>query len=154
MRCADLTPTPGRQRSAWISASSALVSDMQTSAGGNRKIRTETSCHRAGPGIPAVILPIFSCEVSSALRTAALKAAATRSSSMSLSSASRLGSMVTRLHLVLAGHGDLDQAGTRLAGDLDIAQFVLGLLHVVLHRLRLLHQASELSFVEHGIPWC
>src|SRR3954451_323135 len=48
-------------------------------------------------GRPAVSLPIFSCEVSSALRTAALKAAATRSSSMSLSSPSRLGSMVTRL---------------------------------------------------------
>ena len=44
----------------------------------------------------AVILPIFSVEVSSALRTAALNAAATRSSSMSLSSASRLGSMVMR----------------------------------------------------------
>src|SRR5258706_13782945 len=47
--------------------------------------------------MPAVSLPIFSCDVSSALRTAAVKAAATRSSSMSLSSASRLGSMVTRL---------------------------------------------------------
>src|SRR5436305_10260019 len=48
------------------------------------------------PGMPAVILPSFSCEVSSALRTAALKAAATRSSSMSLSSASKLGSIATR----------------------------------------------------------
>src|SRR5690606_2381088 len=48
-------------------------------------------------GRPAVSLPIFSWVVSSALRTAALKAAATRSSSMSLSSPSRLGSMVTRL---------------------------------------------------------
>src|SRR5215217_4934890 len=48
-------------------------------------------------GRPAVSLPIFSCEVSSALRTAALKAAATRSSSMSLSSPTRLGSMATRL---------------------------------------------------------
>src|SRR3989344_534676 len=49
------------------------------------------------PGMPWVSLPIFSEEVSSALRTAALNAAATRSSSMSLSSASRLGSMVMRL---------------------------------------------------------
>ncbi len=53
--------------------------------------------------MPAGIsLPIFSADSSSALRTAALKAAATRSSSMSLSSASRLGSMVTRLTSCLA----------------------------------------------------
>lgn len=30
------------------------------------------------------------------------------------------------------------------------AKFVLGLLEVVLHGLGLLHQAGELSFVEHG----
>ena len=48
------------------------------------------------PGIPAVILPSFCADVSSATRSAALKAAATKSSSMSLSSASKLGSMVTR----------------------------------------------------------
>ncbi len=49
-----------------------------------------------GSGSPAVSLPIFSALTSSARRTASLKAAATRSSSMSLSSASRLGSMATR----------------------------------------------------------
>jgi hypothetical protein len=51
---------------------------------------------------------------------------------------------------VLAGHGDLHQAGTRLAFHLDGGQFVLGLLQVVLHGLGLLHQAGELAFVEHG----
>src|SRR5262245_46087536 len=40
-----------------------------------------------GSGRPDVIEPIFSCEVASALRTASLNAAATRSSSRSLSSA-------------------------------------------------------------------
>src|SRR2546426_8452426 len=49
-----------------------------------------------GKGMPAVSLPIFSCDTASARRTPSLKAAATRSSSMSLSSASRLGSMATR----------------------------------------------------------
>src|SRR5450830_518812 len=50
-----------------------------------------------GNGIPAVMPDIFSCDVASALRTASLKAAATRSSSMSLSSASSDGSIETRL---------------------------------------------------------
>ena len=52
-------------------------------------------------GKPAVSLPIFCEDTSSAMRTASLKAAATRSSSMSLSSASKLGSMVTRRTLCL-----------------------------------------------------
>ncbi len=61
--------------------------------------RSERQLEPGGSGRPEVIEPIFSCEVASALRTASLKAAATRSSSRSLSSpsASRLGSMVTRL---------------------------------------------------------
>src|SRR5450432_544682 len=50
-----------------------------------------------GNGMPAVSLPIFSWLTSSARRTPSLKAAATRSSSMSLSSPSRLGSMAMRL---------------------------------------------------------
>src|SRR4030095_12144593 len=50
-----------------------------------------------GKGMPAVSLPIFSWLTASARRTPSLKAAATRSSSMSLSSASRLGSIVMRL---------------------------------------------------------
>ena len=101
-------------------------------------------------GIPAVSLPIFSCDVSSALRTAALNAAATRSSNMSLSSASKLGVNADAAHVVLAGHRDFDKAGTGFARDLNIPEFVLGLFHVVLHGLRLFHQAGELSFVEHG----
>src|SRR5436190_3395429 len=47
--------------------------------------------------MPAVSLPIFSLLTASARRTPSLNAAATRSSSMSLSSPSRLGSMATRL---------------------------------------------------------
>jgi hypothetical protein len=52
-------------------------------------------------------------------------------------------------HVVLAGHRDLDEAGARLALDLDVGEFVLRLLQVVLHRLGLLHQAGELS-LHHG----
>jgi hypothetical protein len=50
-----------------------------------------------------------------------------------------------------AGHRDLDQARARLALDLDVGQFVLGLLEVVLHRLRLLHQAGELVLHHDGL---
>src|SRR6201996_4121565 len=54
------------------------------------------SLNPGGSGRPEVIPPIFSCAVASALRTASLNAAATRSSSMSLSQASRLASIDTR----------------------------------------------------------
>jgi len=50
---------------------------------------------------------------------------------------------------VLAGHQHLDQSGTRLGLDLDVGQFILRFLEVVLHGLRLFHEACELSFVEH-----
>jgi len=56
-------------------------------------------------------------------------------------------------HIVFASHEDLDHAGTRLAFDFDVGQFVLGLFQVVLHGLGLFHQARELSFVEHGISF-
>src|SRR5690606_11157208 len=49
-----------------------------------------------GNGIPAVAPAIFSCAVDSALRSASLNAAATKSSSISLSSSSKEGSIVTR----------------------------------------------------------
>src|SRR5574337_2068628 len=104
MRCADLTPTPGRRLSAWIKVSSELTSAMHGPtrvASGCQARRTEHSnrnvlqvredcehrptthhsravAHQNGsflppgrPGMPAVILPSFSCETSSALRTAA-----------------------------------------------------------------------------------
>jgi hypothetical protein len=53
---------------------------------------------------------------------------------------------------MLAGHRDLDQAGAGLALDLDVGQFVLGLLEVVLHRLGLLHQAGELVLHHRRTP--
>ena len=54
------------------------------------------------------------------------------------------------LDVVLAGHDDLDQSGARFAADFDQGELVLRLLQVVLHLLRLLHQAGQLSLVEHG----
>ena len=45
-----------------------------------------------------------------------------------------------------------DQTRARLTGDFNIAQLVLGFLHVVLHRLGLFHETGELTFVEHGFP--
>src|SRR5712672_1420717 len=89
MRCADLGPTPGRQRSASISSSRA-VGDF-ISLGQNGSFIPE------GRPRPPVSADIFSWTAASTLRTASLIAAATRSSSMSLSSASRDESMCTRL---------------------------------------------------------
>ena len=100
MRCADFGPTPGRQRSASIErrrAAGAAVSDSDAASERQLHARRQAACRPSS-------LPIFSCVVASALRTASLNAAATRSSSMSLSSASRLGSIDDALHVVLAGH--------------------------------------------------
>src|SRR5882672_6510132 len=47
-------------------------------------------------------------------------------------------------HVVLAGHRHLHEPGAGLPFDLDAAELFLSLLEVVLHRLRLLHQACEL----------
>src|SRR5712675_572704 len=89
MRCADLGPTPGRQRSASISSSRA-VGDF-ISLGQNGSFIPE------GRPRPPVSADIFSWTAASTLRTASLIAAATRSSSMSLSSASKDESTWTRL---------------------------------------------------------
>ncbi len=108
MRDADFGPTPGKCRRASISASSAGTwpgaASCMTCRGQVRGHFSSTSpvaqngsFMPGGRGMPAVAAPIFSCDVASALRTASLKAAATRSSSMSRSSATRLGSMFTRL---------------------------------------------------------
>ena len=92
--------------------------------------------------MPAVTEAIFCCDTSSARRKASLNAAATRSSSMSLSSPTRLGSS----HVVFTAHRDLDRAGARLAFDFGGGQLILHALHVLLHLLRLLHQACHLAF--------
>src|SRR5580704_13082707 len=52
--------------------------------------------------------------------------------------------------LVLAVDGHLDQAGAGAADDLQALERGLQLLHLLLHGLRLLHQAAQiLEFVEH-----
>src|SRR6266704_1443862 len=89
MRCADLGPTPGRQRSASISSSRAVDDFIAFYQNG--------SFIPGGRPRPPVKADIFSWTAASTLRAASFTAAATRSSSMSLSSASRDGSMLTRL---------------------------------------------------------
>src|SRR5712692_6000702 len=89
MRCADLGPTPGRQRSASISSSRAVGDFIAYCQNG--------SFIPGGRPRPPVKADIFSLTATSTLRAASLTAAATRSSSMSLSSASKDGSMLTRL---------------------------------------------------------
>src|SRR5712691_4745969 len=89
MRWADLGPTPGRQRSASIRSSRAVGDFISFGQNG--------SCIPGGRPRPPVKADILSCTAASTLRAASLTAAATRSSSMSLSSASKDGSMLTRL---------------------------------------------------------
>src|SRR5467141_3190544 len=89
MRCADLGPTPGRQRSASISSSRAVGDFISSGQNG--------SFIPGGRPRPPVRADIFSWTAASTLRAASLIAAATRSSSMSLSSASKDESMRTRL---------------------------------------------------------
>src|SRR5437879_9142777 len=89
MRCADLGPTRGRQRSASISSSRAVGDFIAFGQNG--------SFIPGGRPRPPVKADIFSCTAASTLRAASLIAAATRSSSMSLSSRSKDGSMLTRL---------------------------------------------------------
>src|SRR5712691_840818 len=89
MRWADLGPTPGRQRSASIRSSRAVGDFISFGQNG--------SPIPGGRPRPPVKADIFSWTAASTLRAASLTAAATRSSSMSLSSASKDGSMLTRL---------------------------------------------------------
>ena len=60
--------------------------------------------------------------------------------------------MVTRLTSCLQVISTLTRPAPDSPVDFDVAQFVLRLLEVVLHGLGLLHEAGELSFVEHGFP--
>src|SRR2546427_487996 len=89
IRCADLGQTPGRQRSASISSSRAVGDFIAFGQNG--------SFIPGGRPRPPVKADIFSWTAASTLRAASLIAAATRSSSMSLSSASKDGSILTRL---------------------------------------------------------
>src|SRR5262249_59903495 len=53
------------------------------------------------------------------------------------------------LHLVTAVHGDLHHAAAGLTDHLDVGDLGLGLLHIGLHGLGLLHQIVEVT--SHGI---
>src|SRR5258705_10871173 len=89
MRCADLGPTPGRQRRVSISSSRAVGDFISFGQNG--------SFIPGGRPRPPVSADIFSWTAASTLRTASLTGASTRHSSLSLSSASRDESMCTRL---------------------------------------------------------
>src|SRR5262249_37059955 len=56
------------------------------------------------------------------------------------------------LHVVAARHRDLDQSGTGLPFDFGLGELVLRPLHVLLHLLRLLHQAGKLVLHHRKIP--
>ena len=54
-------------------------------------------------------------------------------------------------HRVLAIHANLDHATAGLAGDFQAGEFLLGLLHFLLHFLGLLHEACNIAF-HNGYP--
>ena len=62
---------------------------------------------------------------------------------MSLSSFSRLSSIVTRLTSCRQVMTTFTMPGARLPFDFDRRELLLHLLHVFLHLLRLLHQARQ-----------
>src|SRR5574343_266693 len=139
MRCADLTPTPGtrlrastRAARAWVSAMCEL-SERQLHAG-----------RQAGGELAHLLLRDFF-----GLAQAVIEGSGHQVFEHVLVVGQQAGVDVDAAHLVLAGHQHLDQTGAGLAFDLDVGQFVLGLLEVILHGLGLLHEAGELSFVEH-----
>src|SRR5207247_650011 len=90
MRCAERGPTPGRTRNASTSRSRPFEA-------GSESLATQNgSLNPAGRPRPAVMPLIFSAMVASTRCEASLNAAATRSSSISRSSPTSEGSMVTR----------------------------------------------------------
>src|SRR6185295_14730662 len=140
IRCANLTPTPGRRRSASISPSSA-----GSAANLERQLHPRRQRHAGGElahlllthllGLADAVVERGGDEILEHVLVLAEQARVDRDA----------------LDVVLARHRHLDEAGARLAFDLDRRQLVLGLLEVVLHRLRLLHQAGQLT-LHHG--WC
>ena len=101
--------------------------------------------------MPAVSLPIFSLAGLFGLAHGGVEGGGHQVFQHVLVVGQQAGVDRDALDVVLAGHDDLDQAGAGLAFDLDDGQFFLRLLEVVLHGLRLLHEAGQLSFVEHGL---
>ncbi len=146
MRWADFTPTPGRRRSActrfsreWLSATAR--------AGSERELHARGQARHAGRELAHLLVRGFL-----GLAHGGVEGGGHQVFEHVLVVGEQAGVDGDALDVVLAGHDDLDQARAGLAGDLDVGEFVLRLLEVVLHGLGLLHQAGELSFVEHGNP--
>src|SRR3990167_691086 len=143
MRCADLTPTPGRRRSASIKPSrlrsATERSERELHAGNLRHAGAQLAhlllrggldpAHRVvdGRGHQVFEHVLVVCQ--------------------------QAGVDGDALDVVLAGHLHLHQAGAGFTGHLHQRQFVLGLLQVVLHRLGLLHQAGQLVLHHDGFAF-
>jgi hypothetical protein len=131
----------------WVRVDQSVERGVQYSStpGSERELHARRQPGHAGGQLAHLLVPTGPRR----LRTASLKAAATRSSSMSLSSASRLGSMATRLTSCLQVIVTFTRPAPDWPSTSMVRQLVLRLLQVVLHGLGLLHQAGELSLVEH-----
>src|ERR1044071_2264187 len=138
IRCADLTPTPGSRRSASIRPSSA-GSAANRRNGLERQLHPRRQRHAGGElahllltdllGLADAVVERRGDEILEHVLVVAEQARVDRDA----------------LDVVLARHRHLDEAGARLAFDLDRGELVLRLLQVLLHRLRLLHQAGQLT---------
>src|SRR5436190_4568529 len=148
MRCADLGPTPGRQRSDWISSSSAaglsmlfncwLVPRLEGQVHAGREIEPRREARhlrlRDGLGLRNAIVERGRDEIFEHVLVFAEKRRIDRD----------------LLHRELARHRDFHESRARLAFDLGLRELLLHLPHVLLHLLRLLHQGANAAFVHHG----
>ncbi len=164
MRWADFGPTPGRQRSASISSSRAegdiaARRGSRAGAGAAASPRPETpepavesqngSFMPGGSCRPAVKPPILSWRRRLDAAHGVVHGRGHQVFQHLLVVHHRRID-ADALHVVLAGHEHLDHAGAGLALDLGLGQFFLHLLHVLLHLLGLLHEASQ-GILHHNV---
>src|ERR1700722_4007829 len=139
MRCADFGPTPGKQRRESISRASVgvyfierLASKWKLHSGLQIHARHETGVLLLGAR------GNFSNRIIDGGRHQVLEHVLVLTQQFWL--------YQDLFYFVPSIHRHLDHARARFTGDLDLSQFGLSLLHVLLHLLRLAHQISQSTF--------
>src|SRR5450432_4209343 len=141
MRCADFGPTPGRHRSDWISSSRAAgfsIESLEGQSHSRRQVQSRREPRhlrlRRGFSLRYRIVHRGHHQVLEHV--------------LVLADEARIDAHL--LHIELAGNHDLHKTCARPALDFDLSELFLGLLHVLLHLLRLLHQRAQ-SALHHGV---
>src|SRR6185436_18929620 len=144
MRCADFAPTPGRRRSASSKSCSARSVTAKASAWVLEGELHARDLRHAGAELAHLLLR---CGLGAPDRIVERCGDQVFHHVLVVGEQARVDA--DALDVVPAGHRDLHQAGTGDTLDLDRRQFLLRLAQIVLHRLRLLHQAGQL-ILHHG----